>query len=168
MTEKTLSLKELLTLANKGDSDAQYDLGWMYESGEGVKKDLKEAFKWFSLAAKQGDAGAQFNLGWMYESGEGATKNPKEALKYYELAANQGDPDAQYSLGLMLANGEGCPQDLVGAYMWFTLADIAEVDEAIDVRDEIEEEMSDAQIVKAEMMTKEWIMKNGTDEEGIE
>ena len=163
MTEKQMNIKELTALAEKGDSDAQYDLGWIYESGEGAKKDLKEDFKWFSLAAKQGDAGAQFNLGWMYENGEGTAEDLKQAAKFYLLAAEQGDPDAQFSLGLLLANAKGNDQDLVSAYHWLTLADIAEIEEAIDLRDEIEEDMSDADIVKAELMTGEWIRTHGVD-----
>jgi len=164
MTEKKLDIQALKALAEKGDSDAQYDLGWVYESGEGAKKDLKEAFKWFSLAAKQGDPDAQFNLGWMYENGEGVSPDLKLAKKFYELAAEQGDPDAQFSLALLLANATGKDQDLISAYMWLTLADIAEIEEAIDVRDEIEEDMSDADLVKAEMMTGEWIRTHGTED----
>ena len=42
---------------------AQYNLGVMYENGQGVPQDYKTAVKWYRLAAEQGDAGAQFNLG---------------------------------------------------------------------------------------------------------
>jgi hypothetical protein len=34
----------------------------MYRNGEGVVKDYKTAFKWYTLAAEQGHAWAQTNL----------------------------------------------------------------------------------------------------------
>ena len=40
--------------ANQGDAKAQYELGKYYEKGTHVKKDLKEAFRLFKLAAHQG------------------------------------------------------------------------------------------------------------------
>ena len=33
-----------------------YNLGLMYDSGEGVPEDDKEAVKWYRLAAEQGNA----------------------------------------------------------------------------------------------------------------
>ena len=55
--------KLFLPLAEQGDADAQFNLGVMYDEGEGVPQDYKEAFKWYRLAAEQGDAFAQFELG---------------------------------------------------------------------------------------------------------
>lgn len=41
-------------LAQRGDAVAQYNLGRLYARGEGVVRDLPEAYKWFTLAAKGG------------------------------------------------------------------------------------------------------------------
>ena len=41
--------------AEQGNPDAQYSLGYCYESGKGVKQNIKEAKKWYTKAAKQGD-----------------------------------------------------------------------------------------------------------------
>jgi len=49
--------------ADKGNAQAQYNLGIMYKNGQGVKRDDKEAVKWFQRAADQGHAKAQSNLG---------------------------------------------------------------------------------------------------------
>ena len=43
----------------------------MYDKGEGVPQDYKEATKWYRLAAEQGDASAQTKLGYMYDHGQG-------------------------------------------------------------------------------------------------
>ena len=45
-----------LKAAEQGLPEAQWNLGWMYESGKGVPFDEKEAMKWFHKAAIQGDA----------------------------------------------------------------------------------------------------------------
>ena len=64
-------------LAEQGDADAQFHLGVMYESGQGVLRNDAEAIKWYRKAAEQDDAVAQFNLGIMYAKGEGVSPEPR-------------------------------------------------------------------------------------------
>ncbi len=42
-------------VAERGDADAQYMLGFLYARGEGVRRDIVRAYVWFALAARQGD-----------------------------------------------------------------------------------------------------------------
>jgi TPR repeat protein len=42
--------------AEQGYARAQYSLGRMYESGQGVPEDYVEAVRWYRLAAEQGYA----------------------------------------------------------------------------------------------------------------
>ena len=49
--------------AKNGYADAQFNLGVMYATGEGVPKDDVEAGKWYRKTAEQGYARAQCNLG---------------------------------------------------------------------------------------------------------
>ena len=105
------ALKEWKLLADQGHAYAQYNLGLMYASGEGVPEDDAEAAGWFRLAADQGDADAQFFLGLMYADGEGVVEDDAEAARWFRLAADQGDADAQFFLGLMYADGEGVVED---------------------------------------------------------
>ena len=49
-----LPFAETKAKAEAGDADAQYNLGWMYDEGEGVEQDFKEAVKWYQKAADQG------------------------------------------------------------------------------------------------------------------
>ena len=65
------ALRELTPLAEQGDANAQFFLGWMYYKGLGVPKDDKTAVKWYTLAAEQGYANAQDHLGFMYYEGRG-------------------------------------------------------------------------------------------------
>ena len=61
--------------AKQGNPAAQFNLGLMYDIGEGVTPDYKRAIKWYRLAAKLNNAQAQFNLGQLYESGERVTQD---------------------------------------------------------------------------------------------
>ena len=45
-------------VAEQGDVDAQFNLGWCYYMGEGVPQDKAEAAKWYRKAAEQGDVAA--------------------------------------------------------------------------------------------------------------
>ena len=63
--EYAITLKEWKPLAEAGDSVAQYNLGQMYRTGDGVIEDYAEALNWYRLAAEQGCAKSQTNLGSM-------------------------------------------------------------------------------------------------------
>lgn len=87
--------------AEKGDADAQKNLGNCYYNGDGTPKDYNEAFKWYSKATEYGDMYARYNLGLCYEFGLGTSKDLNEARKLYEKAAAQGHPQAQERLKLL-------------------------------------------------------------------
>ncbi len=96
--------------AEQGDATAQANLGWCYENGEGVEKNMSEAVKWYRKAAEQGHKDAQCNLGVCYENGEGVEKDMTEAVKWYRKAAEQGNASALYNLGvraILLRHGRG-------------------------------------------------------------
>jgi hypothetical protein len=55
-------IKKYREMAEQGDAKAQYALGLMYDDGEGVLEDDKEAAKWYRKAAEQGNDLAQQKL----------------------------------------------------------------------------------------------------------
>jgi hypothetical protein len=67
----------------------------MYDMGNGVLQDYKEAVKWYRLAAEQGNARAQFNLGWMYNKGEGVIQDKVLAHMWWNIAASQGQKEGK-------------------------------------------------------------------------
>jgi hypothetical protein len=81
-------------LAERGDARAQTTVGIMI-----ADSDLKEAVKWFEIAAAQAYAEAEFRLGRMFEEGNGVPKDREEAVKWYKLAAAHGYLEAEYILG---------------------------------------------------------------------
>lgn len=97
--------------AEAGHVAAQYDLGYLYEKGLGVKCDLKQAAQWYRRAAEQGDAEAENNLGALYATGRGVRRDDAEAVRWYRLAAAQGDPEATDNLGMMYLRGRAVQKD---------------------------------------------------------
>jgi TPR repeat protein len=81
------ALREWRPLANKGDAEAQYYLGSMYDRGIGVQQNYAEAAKWYRRAAELGDPDAQNNLGAMYINGNGVPLDYVQAHMWFNLAA---------------------------------------------------------------------------------
>jgi TPR repeat protein len=93
--------------AQLGDARCQLQLGWHYEKGKGVPRNLGEAVKWYRAAAEQNDPRASGNLGNMYQFGRGVAKDCKAAVEWYARGALQKDHWSLYSLGRMYYFGFG-------------------------------------------------------------
>src|SRR5438105_15241552 len=105
-------------LAEQGLAVAQFNVGLMYDMGQGVLQNHGEAMKWYRLAADQGRPDAQYQLGHLCYKHE----QYAEAAKWFRLAAGQGRADPQSSLGAMYGEAEGVPQDFVQALNGFNFA----------------------------------------------
>ena len=116
------ALKEWKPLAEQGYAFAQYNLGILYEYGNGVPKDYAEAVKWYRLSSEQGYAISQYSLGLMHSNGYGVLKDKAEAVKWWRLSAEQGYVYAQGMLGIMYELGEGVLKDNIIAHMWYNIA----------------------------------------------
>src|SRR5438132_9077372 len=78
----------LRPLAEAGDPAAQYRVGWMYDTGQGVPQDLAEGDRWFEAAAEKGNADALLSLCQDLAMGGGNVQ--KDSLRAYvwcDLAA---------------------------------------------------------------------------------
>ena len=91
--------------AQQGDKEAQFQLGVMYENGQGVLKDPAKAVSWYQKAAAQNHALAQNNLGWAYFQGLGIARDDAQALKWFQTALSQGVEIAQNNIDLMIQQG---------------------------------------------------------------
>lgn len=159
----TTAMRGFRVLAEQGAAEAQFNLGAMYATGQGMPQDFRvlelarvEAVKWYRKAAEQGLAGAQYSLGLVYDYGQGAAQDYVEAVKWYRMASEQGHASAQTNLGVMYSRGSGLPQDYVQAHMWFSLAaKLGEINAAAN-RDAISRRMTPDQISEAEKLTGEW------------
>ncbi|MFO1314728.1 MAG: tetratricopeptide repeat protein [Burkholderiales bacterium] len=114
--------KELRPLAERGDAEAQYRIGLMYEFGRGYPVDKAQGIAWFRKSAAQGHTAAQQELGVIYTTGDGVPKDDAQAVEWFRKAATAGNPTAQFNLGLMIAKGAGVRQDDAQAVDWFRKA----------------------------------------------
>jgi hypothetical protein len=74
-------------LAEKGDADAQFNLGQAYRLGRGVPLNLGAAQTWFERAASSGHLDAETTLGLLlFQNGDRAA-----GLKWLRRAAEQGE-----------------------------------------------------------------------------
>jgi hypothetical protein len=85
------SLSVWLDEAKKGNAEAQYYVGRIYERGQGTEADYGEAMTWYSKAAAQGHHAAQFSVGYLYEKGLGVPTDSSAAMNWYRRA--EGLPD---------------------------------------------------------------------------
>jgi TPR repeat protein len=93
------------TAAAMGYDCSQYALGWCYENGRGVEKDIGKAMEWYRSAADQGNESAQFQLGYLFQQGIGVKKDFKQAVKWYQLAADQGHVTAWDNMSICYNRG---------------------------------------------------------------
>jgi serine/threonine protein kinase/TPR repeat protein len=117
-------LADLITAANRGDPDAQNQLGIKYALGEdGLTRDDVKAVDLYRQAAYQGFAKAEVNLGDMYFYGRGGlSQSYLDAQSWYLKAAQQDSPLAQFRLGVMYEKGLGTNKDVLRAVQYYQSA----------------------------------------------
>jgi hypothetical protein len=123
---EALSKKDYVTAANeyrpmaeRGDPEAQYRIGRMYEFGNGYAQDKAQGIAWIRKAAAQSHAGAEQELGVIYATGDGVKQDNVQAVAWFRKAAEQGEATAQYNLGLLYAKGQGVARDYAQAVDWW-------------------------------------------------
>ncbi|MCK5481170.1 MAG: sel1 repeat family protein, partial [Gammaproteobacteria bacterium] len=142
--------KQKLLEATQGSSDAQFDVGSMYQKGRGVKSDRALAIEWYEKAsaqnnqkaaaklnlmkanqarfnkelasAEKGGKKSQYNVGNMYKKGIGVNIDTTEAIKWYENSANQGHIKAGFKLGQIFYEGTGVKKNRDTAFKWFKVS----------------------------------------------
>jgi TPR repeat protein len=132
------SLSTLQYAAEGGHPGAQFKLGQMYASGNGVAHDDLRAFDYFSKIANAHAednpsapqaaivANAFVALGRYYLDGIPNTRvkaDPERAREMFSYAASYfGNADAQYNLARLYLDGIGTPRDSKYGVRWLGLA----------------------------------------------
>lgn len=116
------ALSEWQPLAERENTTAQYNLGWLYFKGSGVPQDYVQARQWWKKAAAHGLAEAQLAVAQMYERGEGVKQDYTKAASWYRWAAEQEVAEAQFRLGQYYASGLGVEKDEEISKLWYWLA----------------------------------------------
>lgn len=85
-------------LADDNDTISRTRLAWLYEKGQGVKRNLQRAAELFRQSAMDGDADAQYALAVMLQTGKGQTQDFEKSNLWLQKAANSGHRGAALAL----------------------------------------------------------------------
>ncbi|WP_294252262.1 SPOR domain-containing protein [uncultured Sphingomonas sp.] len=144
--------------AEKGDPDAQYNIGQIYKLGRGVPVDMVEAEKWYRLAALQGHDLGEANYGMMlFENGK-----REAAVPWLERAVAHGEPRAQYLLGVMLFNGDGVAKNWVRAYALMLRASAGGLDAATRTLAQMDQHIPAADRQQAQALAQRYAQETRT------
>ena len=137
-------------LAEKGDADAQFNLGQAYRLGRGVPLNLGVAQTWFERAANSGHVDAETTLGLLlFQNGDRVS-----GLKWLRRAAEQGDARAMLVYGTALYNGDAVTQDRLLGYSFISRAAAAGLPPAKDTLAQVDQLMTPADREKALALAK--------------
>jgi localization factor PodJL len=105
--------------AESGDPKAFHAIADRYAEGQGVRKDMAEAARWYEESAELGFGPAQYRIGNMYEKGVGVERDLQKARDWYLQAAESGNANAMHNLAVLYAMGADGRTDNGAAAKWF-------------------------------------------------
>ena len=101
-----------LLKTDKQSAWSDFMIGWMYQTGAGVKKSNAVAARWYATAAQQHYGPAETAYAAMLHLGTASGKRDDAgAVRYFSAAARDGDAQGMYLLGTMAQAGEGMPKN---------------------------------------------------------
>ena len=147
--------------ASSGHIQAQINVGFKYEKGEGTNIDKKKALYWYSQAAFNQHDVAQFRLASLLQEEYGSFK---ESHFWFSKSAQLGNPEAHLAIATNFILGRGVDRNLTLAHVSCNLAtllskDIGSISRSIQLRNELETKMSVDQLKTAEKLSRKCIEK---------
>jgi len=94
-----LAVKIWTLLAEHGNVNAQINLGYLYDYGTGVPRDVQRAVFWYRTAAEQDSPVAQYNLALLIREERLRPEDGRDDRYWLEKAAAQGYEQAREQLG---------------------------------------------------------------------
>lgn len=148
--DESMSVKECVSRAEKGDADAQIELALRYYEGNGVEKDKEKAAQLAKKSADQENGKALYFLAFIEHKAKNTAQalanlkmsadkgyvlaqremgiimysigNYKQAYQWHLKAAKQGNVLSSYECGAFLLAGQGVKQNLEEAVVWLRKA----------------------------------------------
>jgi len=105
--------------SQKGKSEEQGLLAFLYMKGWGVEKSYENAHLWAQRAAQKEDPVALRILGTLHKKGKVVEKSISKAMEFFEQSGVRGDGPAQNKLGCIYAKQDGSEAN---ALEWLKLA----------------------------------------------
>jgi len=82
------------------------------------------------------------------------------AIMESRLLRGGADPKKLLQLGIMYSSGSAVPADMVAAHKWLNIAALRGNAHAAELRREVAEEMSEAEIAAAQRAARDWITRH--------
>lgn len=120
--DQKLAVQLFQPAAQRGQAQAQYQLGIALYLGLGITRDVELGLGWLRRAAEQGNVEAQQRLGMHYSGERSDVLDPVQAAFWYSKAAEQGAVVAQEKLATAYARGAGVPASSEQALRWYRKA----------------------------------------------
>jgi uncharacterized protein len=111
------AFKLLKPAAEAGNALAGYQVGVMYDVGQGVHVNKLAALAWYRIAAES-DPRAQVAMAERLMEGRGIAHDQPAAVSWYRKAAAQADLTALLRLAIAYRDGQGVPKDIVLAHVF--------------------------------------------------
>ena len=109
--------------ARTGSGRAMFNIGLLYDNGQGVAQNYTKAMLWYRKAAAAGNGLAMCNIGVLYAQSHGVPQDYTKALEWYRKGAAAGSGWAMALIGLLYQYGLGVPQDYSRATKWYKRAE---------------------------------------------
>lgn len=151
----TVARRWFLAAAAKGHGIAQFNLGLMFERGQGTQADPVAAVAWYERAAAQDVPMAIHSLARCHLEGIGVVRDPVKAAEQLLRMARLGDPESQNMLGVLIGKQE-IPGSQGEAYGWFSIAAAAGQDDAKRNLELVREKLTPEQIAEGERFVQSW------------
>lgn len=157
-TKKAIELYEK-AINTDNNSTAKFNLCLYYLE---TSKNYKKGVTLLKKAAEQGNPNAQSFLGACFSTGKfNLPVNYDKAYELCQKASEQGNPVAQNNLAVLYYLGKGVPKDDFEAYKWFYLsANYGKYSKAMDLLNEYDFNLTDAQRNKAIEAAKQWAVNH--------
>jgi TPR repeat protein len=102
--------------------EAYYYMGFLFENGLGVDRDMKTAFRYYRKAADLDHGKSWTKIGTFYAKGFGVNRDPKAAIMAYEKAVKLVDDEAMNILGIIYEEGIDVPMNFEKAFQYYLTA----------------------------------------------
>lgn len=106
--------------AELGNAEAQYNLGYCYQTGTGVEQNNKKAIEWYSKSADQGFNDGLYQMMMAYGKGTGVEQDFEKAFQYALKCAKNGDGTCMWNVANCYYEGMGVEKDLDKMVEWST------------------------------------------------
>jgi WD40 repeat protein len=109
--------------AAKEYAAAYNNLGNVYQSGNGVDRDIGKAIAYFEQAFQKGFPYAGFTIYGIYWNGQYVPQDRKTAVAWLNRAASQGEPQSNFRLAVLYEHGQEVTEDLNRALFHWAVAE---------------------------------------------